>query len=130
MRTTVILAHPDTGSFNHAVAATVVEALEANGHEVAFHDLYKERFPPVLPAREIPRDVRLPRIIQKHCFEIAAADGIVIVDPNWWGQPPAILKGWVDRVLRPGVAYTFAEGDSGDGEMIGLLKAGAVLVFD
>jgi putative NADPH-quinone reductase len=52
------------------------------------------------------------------------------VHPNWWGQPPAILKGWIDRVLRPGVAYTFAEGDSGEGALIGLLKASAVLVFN
>ena len=35
--------------------------------------------------------------------------------PNWWGMPPAILKGWVDRVMRPGVAYEFLEGDSGEG---------------
>jgi putative NADPH-quinone reductase len=130
MRITVILAHPDTGSFNHAVAETAVEALKTNGHEVTFHDLYKERFPPVLPAGEIPRDANLPRIIRRHCSEIASADGIVVIHPNWWGQPPAILKGWVDRVLRPGVAYTFAEGDQGDGELIGLLKAETVLVFN
>jgi len=130
MRATVILAHPDPGSFNHALAAAAVDALQANGHEVAFHDLYRERFPAILPAREIPRDAELPRIVRKHCAEIAATEGIVIVHPNWWGQPPAILKGWVDRVLRPGVAYTFAEGDQGDGELIGLLKARAVLVLN
>ena len=130
MRATVILAHPDPGSFNHALAAAAVDALQANGHEVAFHDLYRERFPAILPAREIPRDVELPRIVRKHCAEIAGAEGIVIVHPNWWGQPPAILKGWIDRVLRPGVAYTFAEGDQGDGELVGLLKARAVLVLN
>ncbi len=130
MKTMVILAHPDRGSFNHAIAQTVVGTLTANGHEVAFHDLYEERFPPVLPAREIARDASLPPMIAGHCSEISGADGIVVVHPNWWGQPPAILKGWVDRVLRPGVAYTFAEGDAGDGELIGLLKARVVLVFN
>jgi NAD(P)H dehydrogenase (quinone) len=65
-----------------------------------------------------------------HCTEIAAADGIVIVHPDWWGQPPAILKGWVDRVLRPGVAYRFLEGDSGEGIPAGLLRAKAALVFN
>jgi NAD(P)H dehydrogenase (quinone) len=54
----------------------------------------------------------------------------VIVHPNWWGQPPAILKGWVDRVIRPGVAYEFREGDSGEGVPQGLLKAQAALVFN
>ncbi|MBN1811307.1 MAG: NAD(P)H-dependent oxidoreductase, partial [Anaerolineae bacterium] len=50
--------------------------------------------------------------------------------PNWWGQPPAILKGWIDRVLRPGVAYEFEEGDSGEGVPVGLLKAKTALVFN
>ena len=62
--------------------------------------------------------------------EIAAADGIIIVHPNWWGQPPAILKGWVDRVIRPGVAYEFLEGDAGEGIPHGLLKAQTALVFN
>jgi putative NADPH-quinone reductase len=72
----------------------------------------------------------LPRVISKHCAEIAQAEGIIIIHPNWWGQPPAVLKGWIDRVLRPGVAYTFAEGDNGDGKLIGLLKAETVVVFN
>jgi NAD(P)H dehydrogenase (quinone) len=131
VKISVILAHPDKNSFNHAIAAAAVETLRQNGHDVAFHDLYREKFPPLLPAREIPRNAALPRIIKQHCAEIAAAEGIIIVHPNWWGQPPAMLKGWIDRVLRPGVAYKFAEGDSiGAGELIGLLKADAVLVFN
>ncbi len=48
----------------------------------------------------------------------------------WWGQPPAILKGWIDRVIRPGAAYEFLEGDSGEGVPVGLLKARAALVFN
>jgi NAD(P)H dehydrogenase (quinone) len=130
MKVSVILAHPRKGSFNHAIASVATETLVANGHEVAFHDLYGERFPAILPASEIPRGAVLPKIIGQHCFEISSADGIILVHPNWWGQPPAILKGWIDRVLRPGVAYTFAEGDQGDGELIGLLKASAVLIFN
>ncbi len=130
MKITVILAHPDKKSFNYAIAETVVKILNTNEHEVAFHDLYREKFPPVLPIQEILRDATLPQIVSRHCSEISGADGIIIIHPNWWGQPPAILKGWVDRVLRPGVAYTFAEGDSGDGELIGLLKASVVLVFN
>ena len=130
MKVTVILAHPDKKSLNYAIAETAVKTLTAGGHEVAFHDLYREKFPPVLPMEEIPRNVKLPKIISRHCEEIAEADGIIIVHPNWWGQPPAILKGWIDRILRPGVAYTFAEGDRGEGDLIGLLKARAVLIFN
>jgi NAD(P)H dehydrogenase (quinone) len=130
MNISVILGHPHPGSFNHAIAETAVQTLRASGHTVWFHDLYAERFDPLLFHGEFPRGAALPPEIQQYCDEIAAADGIVIVHPNWWGQPPAILKGWVDRVIRPGVAYAFLEDDGGEGVPVGLLKARAALVFN
>ena len=130
MKISVILAHPNKKSFNHAIAATVVERLKQNGHEVFFHDLYEEKFDPILQAEEIPRDVPLPAEVEKHCNEISEADGVVIIHPNWWGQPPAILKGWVDRVIRPGTAYEFLEDDKGEGVPRGLLKAKSAVVFN
>ena len=130
MRISVILAHPDSDSFNHAIAQKAVEAIKANGHTVFFHDLYQEEFDPLLNREEIAKNAELPDVIKQHCEEIKVADGIVIVHPNWWGQPPAILKGWVDRVIRPGIAYEFLEGDAGEGIPNGLLKASAALVFN
>ncbi len=130
MEISVILGHPQPGSFNHAIAQAAVAALKANGHRVWFHDLYAEGFDPCLPGSEILREATLDGTVQRHCEEIALAEGIIIVHPNWWGQPPAILKGWIDRVLRPGVAYEFLEGDSGEGIPAGLLKARAALVFN
>ncbi len=130
MKISLILAHPDSTSYNHSIAATVASQLKSNGHEVIFRDLYAEKFDPLLHTEEVPKDAALPAEIEQHCREIAAADGIVIVHPNWWGQPPAILKGWIDRVLRPGIAYEFQEGQSGVGEPLGLLKAEAVVVFN
>ena len=130
MIVSVILAHPNKESFNHAIASTVVEALQKNGHDVNFHDLHEEKFDPILPFKEFLEDAHLPLEIEKHCKEISDADGIVIIHPNWWGQPPAILKGWVDRVIRPGVAYEFLEGDNGEGIPNGLLKAKSALVFN
>ncbi len=130
MKVSVILAHPKKGSFNHAIALTAVEQLKLNGHEVFYHDLYEEKFDPVLTDMEISKNASLPDPIVGYCNEIAESDGIVIVHPNWWGQPPAILKGWIDRVIRPGVAYEFLEGDSGEGIPSGLLKARAAIVFN
>ena len=130
MKISVILAHPRPGSFNHAIADTIAATLRASGHRVAFHDLYREKFDPLLPYDEIPRDAALPPAIAEHCREIATADGIVIIHPDWWGMPPAILKGWIDRVLRPGVTYRFAETDSGEGIPDGLLVARAALVLN
>jgi putative NADPH-quinone reductase len=130
MKILVILGHPEPGSFNHAVADTAVEALKKNGHEVIYHDLQTEGFDPVLLGEEIARDGSLDPNVQLHCEELMQADGIVIIHPNWWGQPPAVLKGWIDRVFRPGVAYEFEEEDSGEGVPLGLLKAEAVVIFN
>jgi len=130
MRVSVILAHPDPSSFNHAIASMAVQELERNSHTVLFHDLYAEGFDPILPAQEILSAAVTSPQVKAHCEEIAEADGIVIVHPNWWGQPPAILKGWVDRILRPGVAYNFMEGDSGEGVPLGLLKARVAVVLN
>lgn len=130
MKISIILAHPDKKSFNHAIAQTVLKELENRGLEIAFHDLYEEEFDPILPTGEIPKDAVLPNEIEKYCNEISEADGIIIIHPNWWGQPPAILKGWIDRVIRPGIAYEFLEGDKGEGVPNGLLKAKSALVFN
>lgn len=129
MKIPVILGHPNKASFNHAIATTAVETLRRNGHDVVFHDLYAENFDPMLPAEEIPEDTDIPSDIEQYCIEISEAEGIVIVHPDWWGQPPAILKGWIDRTMRPRTAYRFDEGDSGEGVPKGLLRAKAALVF-
>lgn len=130
MNVSVILAHPRKKSFNHAIARCAVEQLSRNGHQVSFHDLYAEAFDPNLPHVEMLPGAELPPEIDTHCREIALTDGIVVVHPNWWGQPPAILKGWVDRILRPEVAYKFLEGDGGEGIPVGLLQAGVAVVFN
>jgi len=130
MNILIILGHPDPGSLSHALAHAVRDDLRERGHEVVFHDLQAEHFDPLLTALEVPRHGVIPKEIQAHCDELCAADGIVIVHPNWWGQPPAILKGWIDRVFRPGIAYRFEEGDSGEGVPVGMLKAAAAVVLN
>ncbi len=126
----IILAHPSKGSFNHSIARVAKKTLKDLGHKVIFHDLYKENFKPVLPEKEILKDSTSQKSIRQHCEELLAAEGIIIIHPNWWGMPPAILKGWIDRVFRPGVAYEFQEGDIGEGVPIGLLKTHTALVFN
>ena len=130
MKISVILGHPYEKSLNAAIAETVRKFLQENGYQVCFHDLYKEKFNPVISGQELVTDVPEDELTRLHQREIREADGIIIVHPNWWGQPPAMLKGWVDRVLREEVAYTFPEGDNGGGLPIGLLKAKAALVFN
>jgi NAD(P)H dehydrogenase (quinone) len=124
MNILVIIGHQKEGSFCHAIAAAVVEELRAAAHTVVYHDLYQEQFDPILPHEEISKETALPPVLRQQIDEVSAADGYVIVHPNWWGQPPAILKGWIDRVLRQGSAYEF--GPTG---VIGLLKGKSAVVL-
>jgi NAD(P)H dehydrogenase (quinone) len=126
----IVVAHPNPASFNHALADAAARAVKRLGHSAVLHDLHAERFDPVLPAAELARGAPLPQWLQRHCDDLATADGIVIVHPNWWGQPPAILTGWIDRVVRPGVAYAFEEGDQGEGVPVGLLRARTAVVIN
>ncbi|HEX9048072.1 MAG TPA: NAD(P)H-dependent oxidoreductase [Verrucomicrobiae bacterium] len=130
MNISVILAHPQRGSFNHAIADTAVDTLRRCGHTPWLHDLCAEQFNPVMPAAELGKGAALGSVIRQHCHEITHADGIIIVHPNWWGMPPAVLKGWIDRVLRMDVAYRFVANDQGEGVPQGLLKARAAVVFN
>jgi hypothetical protein len=103
----VILAHPRQKSFNHALAAAVVDALRQDGHAVRFHDLYLEAFNPVIDEQELRQRRSDDRLVEDHCLEAADADVFIIVHPNWWGQPPAILKGYprADHPVNPALQY-------------------------
>lgn len=130
MNILIILAHPEKASFNHSIADICRDRLFSNGHTVCYHDLYQEGFDPTITSIEIPKDASLDKVIQDHCNDLINSDGIIVVHPNWWGQPPAIMKGWIDRVIRPGLAYRFDDGDNGEGIPIGLLKAKVGIVFN
>lgn len=130
MKILIVLAHPDPASFNHALAEVAAAEVRRQGHDVRVHDLHAEGFDPILPPGEAPEGAPLPPWLARHCADLAGAEGIVIVHPNWWGQPPAIMKGWIDRVIRPGVAYSFVEGDSGEGVPVGRLRARTAVVLN
>ncbi len=128
MNVLVILGHPNPCSFNHALAHTTVTALQQLGHTVMFHDLYGEGFDPTLELSEM-QALTDPNV-RRHTEDLANADGVVIIHPIWWGQPPAILKGWIDRVFRVGVAYRFQQMANGEGVPVGLLKAQKAVIFN
>jgi NAD(P)H dehydrogenase (quinone) len=106
-----VLCHPRPGSLNHAIADRAQRDLERRGHLVRFHDLYAERFDPVLSEEELARKFSLDDQVQLHTRELVEAGGLLLIHPDWWGQPPAMLKGWIDRVFRPGIAYEFEGGE-------------------
>lgn len=129
MIASVILAHPYEGSFNHALFRTTVDTFSRLGVKVFAHDLYVEGFDPVLTRAELGKAPTSDALVKRYSDELIESDILVFIHPNWWGQPPAILKGYIDRVIRPPHAYDFPADDSGGGLPIGKLegKVGIVL---
>ncbi len=108
MRALVVYCHPRRGSFTEAVRNVVLEKLADARAEVRLRDLYAERFDPVLSAQEHAayEDEARNRVrVVEHCEDLAWCDTLIFVYPTWWYGLPALMKGWLDRVLVPGLAF-------------------------
>jgi putative NADPH-quinone reductase len=100
-----VYAHPDPGSFTAAVRERAVSALARRGRSVDVLDLYGEAFDPVFTVDDLRAhdDHSQPTgVIAEHVQRLKQAAVIVFVYPTWYGGPPAMLKGWIDRVFTPG----------------------------
>ena len=113
MRVLYLYAHPLPESFHHAIREEALAGLREAGHEVDLCDLYAEGFNPVLGAEErrgyhdIPAN-RAP--VEDYVARLERAEALVLSFPTWCFGLPAILKGWMDRVLLPGVSFVIEEG--------------------
>jgi len=108
MRALVIYCHPNPKSFTAAVKDRVLAKLGEVGAEIRITDLYAEAFQPVLSREELdgylePRPDTDP--LAAHIEDIRWCDTLIFVYPTWWYGLPATLKGWMDRVLLPDVAF-------------------------
>jgi putative NADPH-quinone reductase len=114
MQVLVVHAHPSRTSFSRSIADTAEATLRAAGHGVTVVHLDDEHFRPAMSADErLAYDTATPILdaqVAVHADLVAAAEALVFVYPTWWAAPPAVLKGWMDRVLVPGVAFTFEPG--------------------
>jgi putative NADPH-quinone reductase len=121
MTATIVLAQPKREGFNRAVALAARKALAA-GSPVPpkLLDLYADGFDPVLSSEELVRKISLDDATLRYQDALMEADRIVFVHPDWWGGPPAVLKGFLDRTLRPGVAYGQRETDFNEDTGAGL----------
>lgn len=104
-RHVVVLAHPGRRSFNGAIAGAYCKAVAACGQEAIVRDLYAIGFDPVLKDAERPHDdgFTLSADVASEREAIRSSDVFVLVYPIWFGMPPAMLKGYIDRVLGAGV---------------------------
>lgn len=109
MRALVVYCHPIPDSFCAALRDAAVRGLRSAGHEVSIIDLYGEKFEPVMRREEWARYVKLggeiPDGLGAHVDLVKSSQILVFVYPSWWGGLPAMLKGWFERVLLPGIAF-------------------------
>jgi putative NADPH-quinone reductase len=113
MRVLLLYAHPLPESFNAAIHAAALEGLRAAGHEVDDCDLYAEGFQPVLTPEERRGYHEIPANrgpVEGYVRRLERAEALVLTFPTWCFGPPAILKGFYDRVLLPGVSFRLEEG--------------------
>ena len=108
MRALVVYCHPRPDSFTAAVRDVVLDKLNAAGAEVRMQDLYAAGFNPILSAPEhtdYEDEARNQAPVAAEIADLAWCDTLIFVYPTWWYGLPAVLKGWLDRVLVPGMAF-------------------------
>ncbi|MFN3886868.1 MAG: NAD(P)H-dependent oxidoreductase [Aquabacterium sp.] len=109
MNCLMLWAHPDEGSYSAALMQRARLTLEQAGHVVHVLDLYRLGFDPVLSPLEkqsyLARTQDNIDALAPHVEALRWAEALIVVYPTWMYGPPAILKGWLDRVMLPGVAF-------------------------
>ena len=111
LRALVVCANPNAQSFSHALAAAAREGLERGGHDVTTIDLYADGYRGAMSADERAayhgeRPV-LDEAVARHTELVQQSQILVFVYPTWWSGMPAILKGWLERTMVPGVGFVF-----------------------
>ena len=129
MNVLVVYAHPNPQSFNHAILECFTGGLAEAGHTCEVVDLYGINFNPCLSGEDFAKlmEGKASDDVKAQQEKVSQADGIVFIHPIWWTGPPAILKGWIDRVFSMGFAYIL---DEKDGHPTGLLKNQKALVIN
>ncbi len=125
MNTLIIYAHPNPASFSNSIKDTFIQAFKSKGDTVTLRDLYATNFNPVLSADDLQaiHSGNTPEDIKAEQKLITEADNLVFIYPIWWTGLPAIMKGYIDRVLTYGFSYIATENG-----IEGLLKGKKVII--
>ena len=113
MKAYIVYCHPDPDSFTSAVRHRAVDALRRAGHDVRVSDLYADEFEPAMSSEEVIGYLGAPegkREVAGYCDNLEWCEALVFIYPTWWSAQPAMLTGWLDRVLIRGVAWELPEG--------------------
>ncbi len=125
----IVLAHPNPASFTHAVGRAFMQGLEQAGADWELNDLYASGFDPVMAGddfNQFTTDGPLPGDVLAEQARLGRAHALALIYPVWWNEAPAMLKGWIDRVLSKGFAYDI----TADGTFQPLLKLRKVLILN
>ena len=117
MRALIVYCHPNPQSFNAAVLEVVLTRLRAAGAEIRLNDLYARGFAPVLSEDELANYLEHPANLEgvkRDVEDLRWCDTLIFVYPTWWYGLPAMLKGWLDRVLVPQEAFLMPDADNAD----------------
>ncbi|MEC8048902.1 MAG: NAD(P)H-dependent oxidoreductase [Chloroflexota bacterium] len=112
----LILGHPNSDSFCHSLAKSFSEGAESGQNEVKKIDLYKEKFNPVYDLKDDDKNIKNYQNL------VTESDVLVFVYPTWWFRAPAIIEGWIDRVMTTPFAYTFKQIIGNFGRPVGKLN--------
>lgn len=112
MKHAVVFAHPNPGGFTATMAQAYARSVERHGHEVVIRDLYTLGFDPCLKLEELPGEAPpqpAPDVVAERAL-VGDADVFAFFYPFWFNAPPAMLKGYVDRMFSMGFGYAVGVG--------------------
>ncbi len=127
MQHLIIYAHPNAQSVNHQLKETAAAAIRRAGHDVEIRDLYAIGFDPVLSLHDMHGQMtgqNEENIVKEQAY-LSRADAVTFIYPVWWTGMPAIMKGYIDRVMTYGFAYRYDKG-----VQKGLLKGKSAYIFN
>ncbi len=112
MKAVIVFNHPYEGSFCNAILSSVTQGLKKANHGVDLIHLDKEGFNPVMSAEDLKgfkeRRAADPKVLE-YKERIETADHLILIFPIWWELMPAMTKGFIDKVIFPGVAYNYTQ---------------------
>ncbi|MBB3840041.1 putative NADPH-quinone reductase [Runella defluvii] len=110
MKVVIVFNHPYDGSFCNAILQAALKGLQRASHEIDLIHLDKDNFNPIMTSADLKafRDKKPvdPKVIE-YKERLEKADHLVFIFPIWWELMPALMKGFVDKVIFPGVMYDY-----------------------
>ena len=129
MKTLIVYNHPYQGSFCHAILEKVVEGAQLKG-EVDVIDLDSDKFNPVMSQEDLLGFIKHKIVDEKaqdYAERIREADNLILIFPIWWELMPAMMKGFIDKVVFPGAFYEYTKSGYGMKTLVPNLKKVTVI---